>query len=267
MRNGLIFALLLGLTFSTAHAGEPVAALPATMPDGAKGEAVKLGLNIFKETKKYAPEFVGNGLACKNCHLGVGTVENAAPLTGLQGVFPEYSERAGRKISLQERINSCFLYSMNGAALPHDSKEMAGLIAFIGWIADPAKKAGRGIPELAGNPTGDAEWGRGMFAEKCAVCHGEGGAGTKEGTNTPSRRCGGTTRSTTAPGWPGCATPPGSSKTTCPTAKGVPSPIRTPPTSPRSLSASRDRRIRKGNKGGASLRSVEQKSDGVRKRL
>ncbi|MBF0171002.1 MAG: c-type cytochrome [Nitrospinae bacterium] len=180
MMKRVVLMVALVMAVGVAHADEPVAALPATMPDGAKGASVKLGLNLFQKTKQYAPANVGNGLACRNCHLGSGTVKNAAPLSGLQGVFPEYSEREKRSITLQERIDGCFQRSMNGKALDPDSKEMAALIDFIAWIADPEKKAGRGIPELAGNLTGDPKRGKALFADQCADCHGDDGQGMRE---------------------------------------------------------------------------------------
>jgi cytochrome c len=38
--------------------------------------------------------------------------------------FPSYGARAGRAITLQERINGCFLRSMNGKPIPVESAEM-----------------------------------------------------------------------------------------------------------------------------------------------
>lgn len=52
------------------------------LPDNAFGKLVQEGRAIFVDTKNRAPEYVGNGLACANCHLDQGRKANSAPLWG-----------------------------------------------------------------------------------------------------------------------------------------------------------------------------------------
>ena len=60
------------------------------LPDNAFGELVREGRDIFINTQKNAPEFVGNGLNCSNCHLDQGRKAGSAPLWGAYGMYPAY---------------------------------------------------------------------------------------------------------------------------------------------------------------------------------
>lgn len=42
--------------------------------------------------------------------------------------------------TLKERINGCMERSMNGEALPNDSREMEAMIAYLKWLSE-------GVPE------------------------------------------------------------------------------------------------------------------------
>jgi thiosulfate dehydrogenase len=44
------------------------------------------------------------------------------PLTGVWGQFPQYRAREGAVVTLEDRINGCMERSMNGRALPLDSR-------------------------------------------------------------------------------------------------------------------------------------------------
>ena len=43
-----------------------------TIPQDEFGDMVRLGKQVFTETGKYAPKYVGNKLNCVNCHLDAG---------------------------------------------------------------------------------------------------------------------------------------------------------------------------------------------------
>jgi len=115
---------------SAALAGTTRAETPAPfkvpdeigMPSGPDGAAINLGKTLINDTKKKLPDNVGNGLTCSNCHLGAGTVALAGPFVGLGGMFPEFNARDRGIDSLQERINDCFVRSMNGKALAWNSR-------------------------------------------------------------------------------------------------------------------------------------------------
>lgn len=138
------------------------------------------GKLIFDETPKYAKDYVGAKVACGDCHIQSGTAAYAAPMINLAGLFPMYNKRAGRVISLQNRIQECFARSENGRPLPVDSHEMQALVAYINWLSRDGEKgkpyAGRGFVKMPAL-TGDPVRGKAVYASQCAICHGTDGAG------------------------------------------------------------------------------------------
>lgn len=162
-------------------------ALPpdTSIPAGRAGEAVRRGRALFTDTRRQLPAFVGNALTCSNCHLGAGSVAYAAPMIGLWGLFPEYRARAGRMISLAERVNQCFERSMNGTALASDGPEMKAIEAYVRWASQgqPAGHsiAGRGFGALRAEDRADAARGARIYAARCSACHGIDGDGRQAG--------------------------------------------------------------------------------------
>jgi thiosulfate dehydrogenase len=153
---------------------------PSTIPDGPLGESIRLGLHIFDSTRKYAPLNVGNTLSCSNCHLQSGTQVWAAPMVGLPGIFPMYRDREKRVVTLEDRIQECFLRSENGRPLTYDGPEMAGLLSYIQWLSHNQVTgkpfSGRGfiaLPKLKANPAAGGQ----IYAEQCSRCHGADSAG------------------------------------------------------------------------------------------
>lgn len=144
-------------------------------------ELVKRGKLIFDRTPKYAFHYVGNQLACSDCHVKSGTADYAAPMIDIAGLFPMFSKRAGRMITLEDRIDECFARSEAGSPLPPDSLEMQALVAYIQSLSQNEKRgkpyAGRGLvklPELKGN----AAQGKLVYVQQeCVLCHGRDGAG------------------------------------------------------------------------------------------
>jgi len=151
-----------------------------TAPDSSQ---LIYGMRLMDETNKLMPKYVGDVLTCSSCHLNVGTVAKASPLWGLMPLFPTYNKRAGRVITMEERLSGCFQRSMNGAPLPANSKEMKAMIAFMTWLKAPAgpdgKVPGRGIGKIDTSLKPDPARGEKLFKANCAVCHGENGDGAK----------------------------------------------------------------------------------------
>jgi thiosulfate dehydrogenase len=157
-----------------------VAPDPATIPAGPLGDSIRLGMQIFNNTPKYAEKYVGNKLSCTHCHVDGGTVSFGMPMVGLPGIFPMYRDREKTVITFEERIEQCFQRSETGHRVPNDGPEMTGLVAYVQWLSKDQVSGhpfpGRGLvnlPEL----NGDAERGSKIFTEQCALCHGEDGAG------------------------------------------------------------------------------------------
>lgn len=149
------------------------------IPPSAKREAIRLGQRIFEQTPRYAARYVGNQMNCADCHLQGGRAPYSAPMVGLTRIFPAYNQRAGRVITLAERIQQCFVRSENGRPLSSTSGEMTALLAYIDWLSKgqpDARIQGRGLvklPQLQGDPARGAA----IYAKQCAACHGTDGAG------------------------------------------------------------------------------------------
>ncbi|HXR78904.1 MAG TPA: c-type cytochrome [Bryobacteraceae bacterium] len=177
-------------------AGEPDATewkLPARMPAGQQGELVRYGQKLFNDTPLYlGPDvagvqmrYAGNRLSCQSCHANGGTQQNGLGLIGITRRFPQFNARAGHAITLEERINGCFERSMNGKALPNDSREMKAYLAYMDWLSADVPSGtkhidGQGVLKLASlDRWADPGVGEAVFKQNCTVCHGANGLGQK----------------------------------------------------------------------------------------
>jgi thiosulfate dehydrogenase len=125
--------------------------------------------------------------------MNAGQREKSLPLVGIAGQFPEYNRRAGRFISLEDRIVDCFLRSENatghGAAaeLPTTgAKEVLAVAAYLAWLSQgtemgraPSWRGQNTIPSAAVVPLEKLDRSRGesVFKERCVSCHGQDGQG------------------------------------------------------------------------------------------
>jgi thiosulfate dehydrogenase len=177
----LCFAVLaVGATLSVAGCSRQKQPPAAAQPTPAqRAELAVQGKLIFDQTPQHAAAYVGNKLSCGDCHVDSGKAPYAAPLINITNLFPMYTKRAGRVISMQERINECFVRSENGKPLPNDSPEMVALVAYLDSLSSGVKGQAypqRGfvqVPALTGNPVR----GKQVYATQCAVCHGVNGEG------------------------------------------------------------------------------------------
>ncbi len=155
------------------------------IPNDKYGDEVRLGKKIFTETYKYARRYSGNDLSCSNCHLDSGRKPNSAPLWGAFGMYPAYRAKNDRSNTLEERIQQCFRFSMNGFSPALDAPEIRALVSYIHFLSKGVpigvEMPGRGYPQVIKtgydpNPTrgGDA------YKQKCASCHGIDGQGQKK---------------------------------------------------------------------------------------
>ena len=155
---------------------------PSTISKTVQGDSIRYGMHLFRDTTRYAAPYTAARLTCSDCHIEGGIAPYAAPMVGTPSHFPKYSPRAGRKISLQDRIQECFTRSENGRPLPDDSAQMTALVAYLQWLSQPQPVhrpfAGRGLialPALTPNPVHGAQ----IYASSCAGCHGVNGAGSR----------------------------------------------------------------------------------------
>lgn len=181
-RAGFLFSLLLAFSIAALAADADYPGwTDETLPAGPMGEAVALGKRVLTHTPENAAAYTGNALNCTNCHLNEGRMPYSSPWVGVWGVFPEFRSRNARLNSMQDRINDCFERSMNGRALPSDSPEMLGILAYMQWLSRGVPTGvsvkGRGFLRIKSPQPPDAERGKQVYAQKCASCHGQEGEG------------------------------------------------------------------------------------------
>ena len=144
-------------------------------------EQVVRGMRLHLQTKELLPNNVGNSLNCTSCHLNAGTVADGSPFVGVSAFFPGYAPRAGKVVTLEERINGCFRRSMNGKPLPPQSTDMQAMVAYFDWMKNNAKLeyrvAGRGVGKIDTTIKPNLDNGKLVYAKQCAVCHGDNGQG------------------------------------------------------------------------------------------
>ena len=163
--------------------------LNVPFPDGPVGEAVALGQRILAHTPQNVPAYSGNTLNCTSCHLDDGRARWASPWVGIWGVFPEYRSRNARVNTLEDRINDCFVRSLNGRPLPPDSREMTGILAYMQWLSRDVPTgrsvSGRGFLRIESTQAPNPVRGAQVYAQKCALCHGNNGQGTFTASGQP----------------------------------------------------------------------------------
>jgi thiosulfate dehydrogenase len=144
-------------------------------------DQVVRGMRLHLQTKALLPDNVGNSLNCTSCHLNAGTVADGSPFVGVSAFFPSYAPRAGKVVTLEERINGCFRRSMNGKPLAPQSADMQAMVAYFDWMKNNTrpedKVAGRGVGKVDPAIKPDLANGQAVYAKQCAVCHGDNGQG------------------------------------------------------------------------------------------
>jgi len=151
------------------------------IPDNEFGKMVRFGRAVFEDTQHNAKEFVGNALRCANCHIDGGRLANSAPLWAAYVAFPAYRSKNGHVNTFQERMQGCFLFSMNGKEPPLNDRVLVALESYSYFLATGAPTganlSGRGYPKLPKPAQLDYAHGRQVYAQKCALCHGLDGQG------------------------------------------------------------------------------------------
>lgn len=125
----LFSALIAALAISTPAAfAAGDASAQTTRPAGYEpiaGDA-KFGEKLFSDTKLST-----NGMACASCHAKHGAYSDsfAKPYPHTVSMT---KEQLGRKtVYLDEMIQACMVMPMAAKPLPWDSKELAGLVAYL----------------------------------------------------------------------------------------------------------------------------------------
>ncbi len=169
---------------------------PEQIPETPMGETIRYGRELIANTDQYlgpaakdpALRLAGNQLSCKNCHLGKGTRANAIGFVGISHRYPAYYAPLDKAVTLAERINACFVRSLNGQDLPLEGQEMTAMLAYLNWLSEEipvgANLAEAGLPEIEiPARAADPKVGQELYTYHCAACHGEQGLGQKEDGN------------------------------------------------------------------------------------
>jgi len=198
--------LTLGLLISfgtSAMAEDAPKTAPKAYPDGELGRMVKLGEQILLKTDTHplTKDLVGNKLQCKSCHLKgadgkPGTASGIGTFIGTATAFPAYSKREKTVQTLQDRINNCFMRSMNGKRPIIDTEASVAMATYITWLSKGMKM--KMDAKRPCSPLNSKRWaknakkfakiqrkathenylnGKKIFEAKCASCHGKNGAG------------------------------------------------------------------------------------------
>jgi len=195
MRRLLVVALVL-----TACQHAPTASPPAgtasdtalrapdgsTPPPGPLGQSIVRGRAIFLATRDSLPGHVGSVLRCASCHLGDGRERTAMPLTGAYARFPQFRWRSASVNRIEDRINDCFLRSLNGSALAWDDPAMRDLVAYLAFLSRGVPVGDSASVAADSGVAGDTVEGARVFQEKCARCHGRDGGGSTAGSLFPA---------------------------------------------------------------------------------
>jgi thiosulfate dehydrogenase len=148
---------------------------------------VEYGKELIAHTSEYlgpkgSVKAISNGMNCQNCHLNAGTQPWGNNYFAVQSTYPKFRARSGAIEDQVKRVNDCFERSLNGQALPAESKEMKAILAYIKWLGTDVDKGvapkGSGIFKLKGlkraiDPIKGAE----VYAAKCQSCHQADGGG------------------------------------------------------------------------------------------
>jgi thiosulfate dehydrogenase len=153
----------------------------AQIPSGREGDLIRYGRDLIAHTRQYAGKYVRAGMDCSACHIDAGTKPHGGSLLGIYATFPQWNKRSKRFIMLQDRLQECFLYSMNGVAPSANSREIIAMTAYIAWLSRGAEVgkgfANQGFVTVHAAHAPDKANGAKIYAQKCATCHAANGAG------------------------------------------------------------------------------------------
>lgn len=99
-------------------------------------------------------------------------------------MYPRYRAKNHKVNKLDERIQGCFRFSMNGQPPDIDSPTIKALVAYSFWMSRGApvgvKLPGASMIHMASpSRSPDPFSGKKLYAARCALCHGLHGQGRK----------------------------------------------------------------------------------------
>ena len=167
---------------------------PATMsPSAAKGKELihstykYLGAESGQRAANGRP-FVGNKLACANCHMADGTQPHASPFVVVAQKYAPpgiFNARSNILLDVPNRVNTCMERSLAGESLPRESQAMKDIVAYIDFLGTGLQPGytfkqvkGQEFPAVALlTRAADPERGKTIYRERCSTCHQNSGHG------------------------------------------------------------------------------------------
>lgn len=151
------------------------------LSDSQRISSILMGQSHIEKTYQNLPENVGAKMSCTNCHLQAGTTKYAGHFIGIAHAFPQYRDRSAKMDTLKDRVNDCFIRSLNGKALELDSKEMLEIVSYMEFLSEEVdsnvKPFATGMPKIKLAIQPDIEEGAKSYQAQCAHCHQASGVG------------------------------------------------------------------------------------------
>src|SRR3954470_4468577 len=110
-----------------------------SLPNDSLTASIRRGRAILAATHDSMPAYAPSALRCTSCHLDNGRKLGAVPLYGTYARYPQYLERAGGVVSIEDRVNYCFTRSLAGWKLPDKLSVLRDIVAYPAFLS-------RGIP-------------------------------------------------------------------------------------------------------------------------
>jgi thiosulfate dehydrogenase len=150
------------------------------IPNDARGASIRRGLALFTRTTDSLPALAPGNIQCASCHVDAGRRHDAAALIGVTARYPRYMERADDTVSIEDRVNNCFVRSLAGTPLAKDGRDMRDMVAYLAFLStgvpQGAHVKGESMPKMPAL-SGDSARGAQLFATTCALCHHADGQG------------------------------------------------------------------------------------------
>ena len=139
----------------------------SAIPRDERGASIRRGLALLTRTTDSLPAHAPGNIQCASCHVDGGRRSDAASLLGVYARYPRYMDRADAVVSIEERVNNCFMRSLAGTPLADDGRDMRDILAYLAFLSQAvprdARVRGQGMPTMPAL-TGDSARGAPLFA-------------------------------------------------------------------------------------------------------
>ena len=100
--------------------------------------AIESGSHLFT-----TDTFGGRGMTCQSCHSGGGKIpgqlangSKIPSLSNAAAIFPRYSPRAGKVITLEDQIRGCIAGGLGGKPPAYGSQKLNDLVSYLTFLSN-----------------------------------------------------------------------------------------------------------------------------------